>query len=400
MITHAVIPQTVRDHVTTLRSGELPAYVYDVSALRKHATAVRAALPAGVELYYAAKANPEPKILAALAAVVTGYEVSSGGELTHVRKTVPDAPLAFGGPGKTPDEIALAVASGVERLHVESEHELRLLAATATRPMDILLRVNLPLDAGTLHAVPLAMGGQPAPFGIDPARIDACLALLAAPECHRLRLRGIHAHLASGLDATAQLTVAQRIVDWTMRLAQRHRIRLEEVNTGGGMAVDYADPAARFDWTAFGAGLARILDRHPGLRLRIEPGRALTAYCGWYATEVLDVKYSHGEEFAVLRGGTHHLRTPAARGHNQPFTVLPVDAWPHPWPRPTATADAITLAGQLCTPKDILARRAPIPASGLRAGDRVAFAMAGAYAWNISHHSFLMHPRPGVHLLS
>ncbi|MBV9026312.1 MAG: type III PLP-dependent enzyme [Streptomycetaceae bacterium] len=400
MITSTMITSTIRDHITVLHSDELPAYLYDLSALRKYAAAVRAALPAEVELYYAAKANPESGILAALSTVVTGYEVSSGGELTHVRKAVPGAPLAFGGPGKTSDEITLAVEGGVERIHVESEHELRLLAARATRPMDVLLRVNLPLDAGTLHAVPLAMGGRPTPFGIDPARIDACLALLAGPECRRLRLRGIHAHLASGLDAAAQLTVAQRIVDWTMHLARRHRIRLDEVNVGGGMAVDYADPAARFDWTAFGAGLARILDRHPGLRLRIEPGRALTAYCGWYATEVLDVKRSHGEEFAILRGGTHHLRTPAARGHDQPFTVLPVDAWPHPWPRPAATADAITLAGQLCTPKDILARRVPAPASGLRAGDRVAFAMAGAYAWNISHHSFLMHPRPGTHLLS
>jgi diaminopimelate decarboxylase len=23
--------------------------------------------------------------------------------------------------------------------------------------------------------------------------------------------------------------------------------------------------------------------------------------------------------------------------------------------------------------------------------------MAGAYAWNISHHDFLMHPKPDVH---
>ncbi|MBE1560338.1 diaminopimelate decarboxylase [Nonomuraea africana] len=30
-------------------------------------------------------------------------------------------------------------------------------------------------------------------------------------------------------------------------------------------------------------------------------------------------------------------------------------------------------------------------------GDVVEFAMAGAYAWNISHHDFLMHPKPGFH---
>ena len=34
---------------------------------------------------------------------------------------------------------------------------------------------------------------------------------------------------------------------------------------------------------------------------------------------------------------------------------------------------------------------------GLRAGDLVAFGLAGAYAWNISHHGFLMHPEPGFH---
>jgi diaminopimelate decarboxylase len=30
----------------------------------------------------------------------------------------------------------------------------------------------------------------------------------------------------------------------------------------------------------------------------------------------------------------------------------------------------------------------------LRVGDLVAFGLAGAYAWNISHHGFLMHPPP------
>lgn len=63
-----------------------------------------------------------------------------------------------------------------------------------------------------------------------------------------------------------------------------------------------------------------------------------------------------------------------------------------------ADGERVTLAGQLCTPKDVLARR--VPAAGLRAGDRVVFALAGAYAWNISHHDFLMHPGPGFHFLS
>jgi diaminopimelate decarboxylase len=38
-------------------------------------------------------------------------------------------------------------------------------------------------------------------------------------------------------------------------------------------------------------------------------------------------------------------------------------------------------------------------AARLRVGDMVAFGMAGAYAWNISHHDFLMHPKPDFHYL-
>jgi diaminopimelate decarboxylase len=52
----------------------------------------------------------------------------------------------------------------------------------------------------------------------------------------------------------------------------------------------------------------------------------------------------------------------------------------------------------LCTPKDVFARQVDVEA--LDIGDRVAFAMAGAYGWNISHHDFLMHPRPTFHYIS
>ncbi|MCC3777000.1 type III PLP-dependent enzyme [Streptomyces sp. UNOB3_S3] len=385
-------------HAERLPAGELPAYVHDLTALDEHARAVRAALPPETELYYAAKANPAPGILKALAPHVSGFEVSSGGELAHVRETVPGLPLAFGGPGKTEAELRLALDLGVERFHVESEQELRLLAALAGErpdgpPVDVLLRVNLPVGQGDLGGAALAMGGRPSPFGLDPHRAGGCVPLIEG----RLRLRGVHAHLASGLDATAQLAVAERITSWAREFGDRHGLGSMEVNVGGGMAVDYARPHTRFDWAAYGQGLAQLAARHPGVTLRVEPGRSMTVYSGWYVTDVLDVKHSHGEAFAVLRGGTHHMRTPATKGHDHPFTVLPVEEWSRPWPRPAAVAEPVTLTGQLCTPKDTLA--AGIPVAELRAGDRVAFAMAGAYAWNISHHDFLMHPKPTFHML-
>ena len=346
--------------------ARFPAYVYDLAGLEAHAAGIRAALP-NTELFYAAKANPDAEILRTLAPHVDGIEVSSGGELAHVRETLPGSRMAFGGPGKTIEELSLAQHLGVERIHVESPRELSRLPG----PADVLLRANLPLE---VPGAALAMSG---PFGMDEPALDECAR--RAAETPGLKLRGVHVHLASGLDAPAMLDLADRITDWALPWLAAHGVSEPELNIGGGMAVDYSDPETRFDWETYGKGLPA----NPVLR--IEPGRALTAYHGWYVTDVLDVKTTRGETYVILRGGTHHLRTPVTKGHDQPFKTL------------TANGSEIraTLVGQLCTPKDVFARNVLVPR--LSPGDVIAFTMAGAYAWNISHHDFLMHPKPAFH---
>ncbi|MEV4655156.1 alanine racemase [Micromonospora sp. NPDC049301] len=357
-----------------------PVYVHDLDGLAAHARSVRAALPQGVELLYAVKANPDPGVLRTLAPVVDGFEAASRGELRRLAEVLPGrAPEAYAGPGKTDEDLIAALAAGVHRIHVESPAELRRLGALATASgtlARVLLRVNLPVAA---PGASLVMGGGPSPFGMDPAD---------AVECARrppagIDVRGVHAHLASGLDAPLAGAVAAAVIRWSVA-----EIGAAEVDVGGGMTVDYADPAARFDWVSYGRALADILDAYPGLRVRIEPGRSVTAYCGAYVTEVIDVKRSYGEWFVVVAGGTHHLRTPAAKGHAQPFSVhrrRDADG-------PRTDGGPVTVVGQLCTPKDVLSRSATVGPIGV--GDVLAFAMAGAYAWNISHRDFLLHEPP------
>jgi diaminopimelate decarboxylase len=386
-------------------AAALPAYVYDLDGLAAHVAAIGAALSPEVGFCYAVKANPDPAVLRVVARRADSLEVASAGELRHAAAAVPGTRLAFGGPGKTPAELAEAVSAGTFRYHVESHHELRLLGAAALaagRTADVLLRVNLPEDPAGQVSVPatapsLVMGGQPTPFGMDPAELGRCAAWLAqgGREAGSIRLRGIHAHLASGLQPPALLDSARRVLQFARPWCAAQGVRAPEFNLGGGMAVDYRRPATLFDWAAYGRGLAAAVQ--PGETLRVEPGRAVTAYCGWYVTRVLDVKHSHGRAFAIVAGGTHHLRTPVAKGHDQPCLILPAAAWPHDWPRPAARDEPVTIAGQLCTPKDVLAR--DVPVTVLRAGDLVLFGLAGAYAWNISHVDFLMHPRPGFHYL-
>ncbi|NUR92084.1 MAG: type III PLP-dependent enzyme, partial [Nonomuraea sp.] len=327
--------------------------------LDRHVRAVRSALD-GVELYYAVKANPDAELLRVLEPHVDGFEVSSAGEHAHVGALFPGKPLALGGPGKTDAELAL----DAHRIHVESPNELRRLLATG-READVLLRLNPDLP---VSGAALTMSG---PFGMDEDDLRACLPLFG----DRVRLRGLHTHLASGLDAAELLRLADVLLDNDY----------DEVNLGGGMAVSYTEPESRFDWRGYGAGLRRTSS---GKVVRVEPGRALTAYCGYYVTRVVDVKRVRGQAYAIVYGGTHHLRTPVTKGHDQPFTVLPTGTGPG------ITEEPVTVVGQLCTPKDVFARDV---VTSVRVGDTVVFAMAGAYAWNISHHEFLMHPPPAFH---
>ncbi|MEU0034115.1 type III PLP-dependent enzyme [Streptomyces sp. NPDC006333] len=391
-------PRAVRDRILSLSPTELPAYIYDLVALRAHAASVRAALPDRVELYYAVEANGEPEILAELGPYVDGYKVSSGIGLDHVAEAAVDRPRVFGGTEKTPTELADALERGVTRFQVESEYELYMLAGLAQRHapdrrVAVLLRFDLPVD-GLLAA---DGGGSATPSGLDPARADVIVGLLTDGSYPSLELRGVHAHLANGVHAEEHVALAESVVAWTLELAARNGLQLTEVDLGGGMAVDYDRPERRFDWHAYGEGLARLAAAHPELTLRIEPGRALTAYCGWYASEVLDVEHGSSEDFAVIRGGAVHLSTPVNGRHDQPWSVLEVEPWPYSWPRPVVRRERATLTGQLSTPKDVLVR--DVRAQGLRAGDRVVFSLAGAYISSAPHPAPARYPEPGFHFL-
>lgn len=373
------------------------AYLYDLSALRDHARHAVDHLPQGCRLLYAVKANDQPAILRTLAGVVHGFDAASGGELDAVRAAAPHACVVIGGPGKTDDELAAALVAGAELVNVESAHELARLEQVAGRlgrRARACLRVNL---TGPLPAGEITMAGRPSQFGVDEEQVPAVLR--RARRCPHVHVVGFHYHSVSNhLDAAGHLALVERYLERSTRWTETAGLDLHVVNAGGGIGVDIRGARHLFDWPRFTAGLAGLLAglaRSP--TLLFECGRYLTAACGTYATEVLDLKRSRGTWYAVVRGGTHHLRLPASWGYSHPFRVLPVERWDYLHPRPEIADTQVTVAGQLCSPKDLLARDTPV--DRLRVGDILLFPFAGAYGWAISHHDFLRHPHPTVVLL-
>lgn len=356
------------------------AWIYAPERVLERLAALRQALR-GHTVLYAMKACANPAILAAAAEAADGIECASAGELAAALDAGASR-LAFSGPAKTGRDFTRAAETEADLcVHVERMTELDGLAeAGFTGP--VALRVNRGKPLPGSHR----MAGAPVPFGLAEADVPAAAAHAAALG---LDVAGFHLHAVSNcLDAAAYAGHVTDALAWSHRSAAATGIDLRHVNVGGGLG---ADPrGATIDLAELGTALAGL--DTGGVELVFEPGRYLASAAGWYLAEVVDLKTVADQTFAIVRGGTHHFRLPAAWGYSHPFTVVPTDHWPHPWPRPRVVDTEVRVCGELCTPRDVL--NAGQPVDSLAVGDRLLFADAGAYGWEISHDRFLHHQRP------
>ena len=112
-----------------------PFYCYSTATLERHYRVFADAFADVPSLVcYAMKANSNQAVIATLARLGAGADVVSGGELKRALAAgVPAEKIMFSGIGKTADELATAVDTGILCINVESEPELELLSASAPR---------------------------------------------------------------------------------------------------------------------------------------------------------------------------------------------------------------------------------------------------------------------------
>jgi diaminopimelate decarboxylase len=370
------------------RAGDTPAFLYDGAALAARVARLRAALPEAVRVHYAIKANPHRDVLAAMAGMVDGLDVASGGELAMALAVKPAAAISFAGPGKRDDELAAAITAGAT-LHVESEGEADRALAVGDRlgrTPRIAVRVNPDFE---LRGSGMRMGGRASPFGIDAARVPALVKRLVAVGAD---WHGFHIFAGSQTLDSAAISEAQAAtLALAERLAEEAGAVPAFINLGGGFGIPYFAGDTPVDVEGVGQALGEALARRRAVLAEtgfaVELGRWLVGEAGVYCTRVVDVKESGGETFVVVDGGLHHQL--AASGNfgtvvrrNYPVAVAErMDA------APVMTASVV---GCLCTPLDRLADRVALPAVAV--GDTIVLFQAGAYGATASPAAFLGHP--------
>ena len=369
------------------RAGDTPLFVYDCSLIRMRLASLKAALPSGVAVHYAIKANPMPSLVAAIAPLVDGLDVASEGELKIALGA--GAPhISFAGPGKRDRELKAAISAGVT-LNLESEGEAARALSIANDlgiTPKLAVRVNPDFD---LKGSGMRMGGGAKPFGVD---ADRAVNLVRLARSAGADWRGFHIFAGSqALDAVAIAEAQRQTIELAGRLADEVGESPPLVNLGGGFGIPYFPGDKPVDVQFVGQKLEETLGKRLQSLIKssfaIELGRYIVGEAGVYLTRIVDRKTSHGEVFLVTDGGLHHQL--AASGNfgtvvrrNYPVAVASRFA--------AAPSEVVSVVGCLCTPLDRLADQVSLPRADV--GDVVAVFMAGAYGFSASPGNFLGHP--------
>lgn len=355
-----------------------PFYYYDTEVLRNTLDCLRA--EAGKYdnycVHYAVKANANPKVLTIIRESGLGADCVSGGEIrAAVQAGFPASKIVFAGVGKADWEIELGLDCGIFCFNVESVPELEVinsLAKSKKKVAAVAFRINPDVGAHT-HAN-ITTGLAENKFGINMADMERVIALAQGME--NVHFVGLHFHIGSQiLDMGDFVALCNRINELQDQL-EAHHIRVEHINVGGGLGIDYAHPNRQPvpAFKEYFETYATHLKLRPWQTLHFELGRAVVGQCGSLISRVLYVKQGVNKQFAILDAGMTDLIRPALYQAYHKIENITSDG-------PVETYDVV---GPVCESSDVFGKA--IDLNRVKRGDFVAIRSAGAYGEIMASH--------------
>lgn len=348
-----------------------PFYYYDTQLLDQTLAAIsqETSKHEGYHLHYAVKACANPKVLRHIKDAGMGADCVSGGEIQACLDAgFPAGEIVFAGVGKSDWEIELGLNAGIQYFNVESIPELEVIndiAARMGKTARVSFRINPNVGAHT-HAN-ITTGLAENKFGIAMEDMERVIAM--AQSMSNVSFVGLHFHIGS------QILEMNDFVDLSIRVNElqdrlnAQGITVENINVGGGLGVDYADPNKNPipDFKSYFDTYATYLKLRPGQHLHFELGRAVVCQCGSLVTRCLYVKKATHKQFVIVDAGMTDLIRPAL-----------YDAY-HRIENITSTAaeETYDVVGPICESSDVFAKDYVM--NGTKRGDIIVMRSAGAY---------------------
>lgn len=346
-----------REELLTLASRRTPRYVYNLPTVRERIAALKK-LRAVDHFHYAIKANAHPRLLQLMAAEGFGLECVSPGELNRAAQAAPTATRLFT-PNFAPREDFVQALHDGAAVTLDALHPLEQWG-TLFAGQSITLRVDLGRGLG--HHEKVRTGGSGSKFGLPLDQLDRFLALARA---HQVRVRGLHAHLGSGiLDAAHWGEVHAQLASLAERMDS-----VEVLNIGGGLGVPSHPGEQALDLGELDRVLLEAKAAYPGYRLWMEPGRYLVAEAGVLLARVSQTRRKGPFHYLGVDAGMHNLIRPAL--YDSWHDIVNLSRLGEP-------ADTLyQVVGPICESGDVLGSDRRLPRA--HEGDVMLIAQAGAY---------------------
>jgi len=390
------------DAVSLAAQYGTPLYVLDEATLRAKCREYRQEFSRRFPdslIIYACKAFICPSLVVILRDEGLGLDVVSAGEISIARSVAfPPDRVYFHGNNKSSDELSYALDWKTGRVVIDNFREIDLLAALTQRHgsvQDVLLRVSPGIDPHTHRYV--TTGVLDSKFGFPLATGQAEDALGKAMAVSGLKVVGLHFHLGSSIFETQPYAEAiELVLRFAVEMKQKHGLRLEELNVGGGFGVQYElgsppPPTAEYAQviTSSILSLCGKLGLNP-LRLIVEPGRAIVAQAGVALYSVGATKQVPGvRRYVFVDGGMGDNIRPALYGSRYEAAVANKMNQP--------ATESVTIAGKFCESGDILIKDIRLP--HLEQDDIIAIPASGAYSLPMAS-NYNASLRPAIVLVS
>jgi len=348
-----------------------PFYYYDMELLRATLDAIKkeANQHEGFVVHYAVKANANPKILLAIRQAGLGADCVSGGEIeASLKAGFPSSKIVYAGVGKSDWEINLGLDNDIFCFNVESIPELEVineLAAAKGKVARVAFRLNPNVGAHT-HAN-ITTGLAENKFGIAMRDMESVIA--EASKLHHVKFVGLHFHIGSQiLDMGDFQALCNRINELQDQL-ERHHIRVEHINVGGGLGIDYQHPnrVPIPDFKAYFDTYAKRLKLRQGQTLHFELGRAVVGQCGSLITRTLYIKEGATKKFCIVDAGFTDLIRPALYQAYHKIENICSDE----------PIEAYDVVGPICESTDVFGKQVDL--NRAQRGHLIAIRSAGAY---------------------
>lgn len=405
----------VQDTVALAEKYGTPVYLFDEDRIRRnlhvYQDTLREAFHGNAQVLYAGKAAAFSQLYRILEEEKAGIDVVSGGEIYTAYKAGFDLKRAFfHGNNKLPDEIRLALETGVGCIVADNPEELDLIEKEAVRKAEalkekdtegsvfqqkVLLRITPGIDTHTYEAV--NTGKVDSKFGNAIATGQAEAILKHALSLPHIKVAGFHCHVGSQVFAEDVFERAAKIMlTFIADMRDRLGYTAEMLDLGGGYGVRYVDTDPFIDVSEkIRSVAATVYETCEALSLPVpeilmEPGRSIVADAGMTLYTSGAVKRIPGyKTYVPVDGGM--TDNPRYALYRSSYTCLNAS-------RMNEDADMVcSVVGKCCESGDILQENVKLP-EGTKPGDILAVCTTGAYNYSMSS-NYNRIPKPPVIML-